>query len=103
MVTTGQWALVLAFAAALYSIAASIWGARTARFAALSVFLSMSVAITLFGTLLVAGQDQEIPLSFKISSIWSSEHGALLLWTWLLTMIAAVVVLQNWRVHTRMM
>jgi len=111
MTATGQGALFLALVAALYSIAASIAGSRlehrrvmrTARFAALGVFLSMSAAIAIFASLVVAGQDQEIPIYFKISSVWGSEHGSLLLWSWLLTVIAAVVVLQNWRVHTAMM
>src|SRR5262245_52084012 len=101
MATLGQGALLAALVAASYSIAASIAGWRadsrgltlSGRYSAVGVLFSMTVAISMFGILIGERQGQDIPLYFKISSIWDSQHGSMLLWTWLLTIVAAVVVL----------
>jgi cytochrome c-type biogenesis protein CcmF len=117
----GQFALVLGFVVTIYSIAASVLGIRlkndkliaSGRNAALGTFACITTAILSLGYLFVVSDfsityvaqnsNRDLPIYYKISSIWGGQQGSLLLWGWILTLYAALVVVQNWRKHTAMM
>jgi cytochrome c-type biogenesis protein CcmF len=52
---------------------------------------------------IAAHSNRDLPIYFKMSSIWGGQEGSLLFWGWLLTTYAALVVVQNWRKHSSMM
>src|SRR5439155_14778633 len=47
--------------------------------------------------------NRDLPMYFKVSSIWGGQEGSLLFWGWLLTLYSALVIIQNWRKHSAMM
>ena len=117
----GQFALALAWVVTAYSIVASILGIRfkndkliaSGRNAALGTFASITTAIVCLGYLfavsdfsikyIAAHSNRDLPVYFKISSIWGGQEGSLLFWGWLLTLYSALVIIQNWRKHSAMM
>src|SRR5499433_4351831 len=117
----GQFALALAWVVTGYSIIASLLGIRlkndnliaSGRNAALGVFASITTAIVCLGYLfavsdfsikyIAAHSNRDLPIYFKVSSIWGGQEGSLLFWGWLLTLYTALVVVQNWRKHSSMM
>src|SRR5437588_5019738 len=121
MVQVGQFALALAFAVTAYSIIASLVGIRlkndklidSGKRAAVGTFLCVTLAIGALGYLFVqsdfsvayvAGHsNRDLPIYFKIASIWGGQEGSLLFWGWLLTLYSALVVVQNWRKHSSLM
>src|SRR5262245_51601990 len=121
MAQVGQFALALTFVVCVYSIVASLVGIRlrsdkliaSGRNAAVGVCVLITAAIACLGYLFliddfsvgyVAGHsNRDLPLYFKLSSIWGGQEGSLLFWGWLLTIYAALVVIQNRRKHTSMM
>jgi cytochrome c-type biogenesis protein CcmF len=121
MAQLGQFALALGFVVTVYSIVASLIGIRfkhdkliaSGRNAAVGVFVCITTAFVSLGYLFVANDfsinyvaqhsNRDLPLYFKISSIWGGQEGSLLFWGWLLTMYAALVVVQNWKKHSSMM
>src|SRR5215468_12145290 len=121
MAQVGQFALALAFVVSLYSIAASLVGIRlkndkliaSGRNAAVGVFFMITAAIGSlaylfvnddFSVAYIAGHsNRDLPIYFKISSIWGGQEGSLLFWGWLLTVYSALVIVQNWRKHSSMM
>jgi cytochrome c-type biogenesis protein CcmF len=121
MAQVGQFALALAFVVTAYSIAASLIGIRlkndkliaSGRNAAVATFLCVTLAIGALGYLFVQSDfsvayiaehsNRDLPVYFKIASIWGGQEGSLLFWGWLLTLYSALVVMQNWRKHSSMM
>src|SRR5438477_2270708 len=117
----GQFALALAWVVTAYSIVASILGIRfkhdkliaSGRNAALGTAVCITTAIGCLGYLfavsdfsikyIAAHSNRDLPIYFKISSIWGGQEGSLLFWGWLLVMYTALVVIQNWRKHSAMM
>ena len=117
----GQFALALAWVVTAYSVVASILGIRfkhdkliaSGRNAALGAFACITTAIVCLGYLFavsdfsvkyIAGHsNRDLPIYFKISSIWGGQEGSLLFWGWLLTVYSALVIMQNWRKHSAMM
>src|SRR5215471_20250813 len=117
----GQFALALAWVVTGYSVIASLLGIRlkndnliaSGRNAALGTFASITTAIFCLGYLfavsdfsikyIAAHSNRDLPIYFKISSIWGGQEGSLLFWGWLLTIYTALVVAQNWRKHSAMM
>src|SRR5215468_3729102 len=117
----GQFALALAWVVTAYSIVASLLGIRlkndnliaSGRNAALGTFASITTAIVCLGYLfavsdfsikyIAAHSNRDLPIYFKISSIWGGQEGSLLFWGWLLTIYTALVTIQNWRKHSSMM
>src|SRR5215510_7668632 len=103
MAQIGQFALALAFVVTAYSIAASLIGIRvrndkliaSGRNAAVATFLCITLAIGALGYLFVLSDfsvvyvaqhsNRDLPLYFKIASIWGGQEGSLLFWGWLLT------------------
>ena len=45
----------------------------------------------------------DLPLHFKISSVWGGQEGSLLFWAWILTVYSALVIIQNRNKHRAMM
>src|SRR5215471_12827927 len=121
MVQVGQFELALAFVMTAYSIVASLVGIRlkndklidSGKRAAVGTFVCITVAIAALGYLFiqsdfavayVAGHsNRDLPIYFKIASIWGGQEGSLLFWGWLLTLYSALVVIQNWRKHSSLM
>src|SRR5581483_1388513 len=117
----GQFALAFAWVVTAYSIVASLLGIRlkndnliaSGRNAALGTFASITTAIVCLGYLfaisdfsfkyIAAHSNRDLPIYFKISSIWGGQEGSLLFWGWLLTVYTALVIIQNWRKHSAMM
>src|SRR6516162_65248 len=117
----GQFALALAWVVTAYSVVASLLGIRlkndrliaSGRNAALGTFASVTTAIVCLGYLfavsdfsikyIASHSNRDLPIYFKISSIWGGQEGSLLFWGWLLTLYTALVVVQNWRKHSSMM
>src|SRR5437868_14549134 len=121
MAQLGQFALALALVVTGYSIIASLLGIRlkhdnliaSGRNAALGTCLCITTAILCLGYLfavsdfsikyIAAHSNRDLPMYFKVSSIWGGQEGSLLFWGWLLTIYSALVVIQNWRKHSAMM
>jgi len=117
----GQFALALAWVVSAYSVVASVLGIRikhdkliaSGRNAALGAALCVTTAIGCLGYLfavsdfsvkyIAAHSNRDLPIYFKISSIWGGQEGSLLFWGWLLVVYSSLVILQNWRKHSSMM
>ncbi len=117
----GLTALFAAFVAALYAVAAGVYGGRThaegwvrsARNAALITLplLLLSAGMLLIG--LINGHyqisyvwsvtDPSTPLFYRITALWGSQQGSILFWSLLMSLFAAGAVVFNWRSHRRLM
>ena len=121
MAQFGQFSLVLAFVLVIYSIGASLLGVRlkndrliaSGRNAGIGVFASLSAAIGTLAYLFLASDfsiqyvasysNRDLPFFYKIAALWVGQEGSLLLWGWILSFYAALVLIQNRRRHTAMM
>ena len=121
MENIGALALLLAFCLAVYSVIASLAGklrrnaflAVSAERAVYSVwFLTTTAASILVYSLLVgdyrlayvASHSNKSMVSwYKFAAWWGGQEGSLLLWAWLLSTYAAIVVFQNRRKLREMM
>src|SRR3989304_4259547 len=121
MAQLGQFALALGFAVTVYSIVSSLIGIRlkhdkliaSGRNAALGTCVCVTTAMACLTYLFISSDfsinyvaqhsNRDLPLYFKISSIWGGQEGSLLFWGWLLTVYTALVLAVNWRKHTSMM
>ena len=121
MAQLGQFALALAWVVTAYSIVASLLGIRlkhdnliaSGRNAAIGTFACITTAMVCLGHLfavsdfsikyIAAHSNRDLPMYFKVSSIWGGQEGSLLFWGWLLTLYSALVIIQNWRKHSAMM
>ncbi len=121
MSDVGNFALILTFGVAVYSIAAALIGARTGReslvrsaenglLAAWALVLTASVSLVYlfmkndFSIDYVAGHsNRALPYFYKIAALWSGQEGSLLFWSFILTTYAAVVVIQNRRQNRDLM
>jgi len=121
MAQVGQFALALAFITALYAIVASVVGIRShndkliasGRNAAVGTCAAVTTAIFILGYLfytndfsvayVAAHSSIDLPLHFKISSVWGGQEGSLLFWAWILSVYSALVIIQNRNKHRSMM
>ena len=121
MSLVGRAALLLALGAALYAVAMAIAGMRagrrdwvaSARGAVYGTFGMTTVGIvTLWAALLgdrfeirsvAEYSNAALEPWFKVSALWGSQAGSLLLWAWLLTAFAALVVARNRTAHRELM
>ncbi|MBA3327931.1 MAG: heme lyase CcmF/NrfE family subunit [Solirubrobacterales bacterium] len=110
MATVGRACLILALAVAAYGIFASIYGARTRRpewvasgrrsvyaIAALCTgamgILELAFLRSDFSFATVASHSSTTtPAFYKITAVWSSQEGSLLLWVWLLSLWSSLVL-----------
>src|SRR2546430_13934896 len=108
MAQIGQFALALAWVVTAYSIIASLLGIRlkhdnliaSGRNAALGTCLCITTAMVCLGYLfavsdfsikyIAAHSNRDLPMYFKVSSIWGGQEGSLLFWGWLLTLYSAL-------------
>jgi cytochrome c-type biogenesis protein CcmF len=121
MENLGSLAILLAFCAALYAVAASvIGGLRHKPFLVVSgqrAVYSVWALITLASGILVYSlltgdfrfayvaehSNRSMPILYKFAAWWGGQEGSLLFWSWLLSTYAAVVALTNRRKHRDMM
>ncbi len=121
MTLVGRAALLLAFAAALYAVGAALWSRRKGRQAFLvsaergvwAVFVTTTIAVGTMWTLLltnrfdvadVAGySNRSLGWNYKITALWGSQAGSLLLWMWLLSIVSVLVVITNRRRNRELM
>ncbi len=117
----GNFAIIVAFAFAIFSVVTSLLGVqrRDPRMMAMgergtvAVFLLVTLAMfTLWAQLLadnfqnhyVAGHsNRDLSLTFKIGTLWAGQEGSLLLWTWVLTGFSAIAVLTHRKRHNRLL
>ncbi len=109
----GYIALFLALVASIYSAIAYIFGVRgkhltltdSARNGLLAVFGLVSISVVALVYALVTHDFQieyvasytsrDLSLPYLLSALWAGNDGSLLFWAWLLSLFAAVVVLQK--------
>jgi cytochrome c-type biogenesis protein CcmF len=121
MENLGALAVVLAFCLAVFAIAASIVGGwkrnpfliASGRRAVYSIWLLLTVASGVLVTGLLAGDfrfayvaansNRAMPALYKFAAWWGGQEGSLLLWSWLLSCYAAVVMFTNRRKHRGIM
>jgi len=113
MADIGYIALLLALVASVYSATAFIYGVRgrhlalteSARNSLLAVcgLVSISVAVLLYALVthnfqieyVASYTSRDLSPAYLISALWAGNDGSLLLWAWLLSLFATVVVLQK--------
>ncbi len=121
MTLVGRAALLLAFAAALYAVGAALWSRRPGQQRVVAsaeravwgvAALTTTAVITMWTALLtdrfdladVAGySSQTLGWRYKITALWGSQAGSLLLWTWLLSLAAVLVLVTNRRRNRELM
>ncbi len=115
MTTLGTAALIFALLAALYAVGAALYGARasdrrwvdSSRRAVYAMAGCLTLAVVIveaaflsddFGFELVqAHSSTTTPTFYKLTAMWSSQAGSLLLWAWVLSLAssAAIYLTQN--------
>ncbi len=121
MENLGSLAILLAFCAAAYAALASIIGrVRRKPFLVVSgeravyaVWLLITVASSILVYALMTGDfrfsyvaehsNRTMPGLYKFAAWWGGQEGSLLLWSWLLSTYAAVVLFTNRRKHRQFM
>jgi cytochrome c-type biogenesis protein CcmF len=115
MAELGSYAIALALAAALWSIVASIVGAvrkrddivRSAEGGIYAMALAVTVASFSLLSVLVTSDfsvqyvvdytSRALDLPYKIAAMWAGQGGSLLLWTWISSILAVIITVQNRR------
>jgi len=110
MAETGSIALILALIAAIYAVAAFLFGGArkhkgiltTARFGVMAVCVLITIAELALALALIVHDfqidyvfrysSQELPLVYVISALWAGNSGSLLFWAWLLSIFNVIVV-----------
>ena len=115
MANFGNLSLTLAFALSLYAVIALLSGWRTGRRDIVKsgehaiyayfflVTLSTGALFYLFATsdfnveYVASYSNRELPIAYKLAALWGGQKGSLLFWTWILSILAAIVTYQNRR------
>ncbi len=118
----GTAALLLALLLSIYATAASFLGARrslrmiagealvaSSKNTVFVVFGVLTLAVAIMEYFLLTGQFQVEYVAhyasrtqafiYNLSALWGGQEGSLLFWGWVLSMFAAIVLLQNRRKH----
>jgi len=113
MAETGQISIFLAFIVSIYVAFAAVYGARTykrdfvrsAENGALAIFFLLLVAVLSLVYSLVnldfslkyvaLNTSTDLPFIYRITSLWAGQAGSLLLWSFILSIYFALVVLQT--------
>ena len=121
MENIGALALLLAFCLAAYATVGSVAGRLKNKpfliISAQRAVYAVWALLTLSGGLLVyaflthdyrlayvaAHSNRDMPTLYKFTALWGGQEGSLLLWTWILSCYAAVVVFMNRRKFRDMM
>jgi len=111
----GTFAIALALAAAVWSVVASLVGAfrhrddfvRSAEGAVFATAIATTVAaVSLLTALATSDFSMEyvaeytskgLDLPYKLAAMWAGQGGSLLLWTWISSILAVIIVVQNRR------
>ena len=117
----GLASLTLAFTLAVYALVASVYGARTAsarlvlsgRNAALLTFPAALLATGALVSALMTEQyqltyvysvtDPQTPAIYRLTALWGSQKGSLLLWSLLMSAFTSIAIGLNWRDERRLM
>jgi cytochrome c-type biogenesis protein CcmF len=116
MLTVGAACLILAFVVAIYAAAAAIYGAGRDQRAvdssrravyALCALLTLCVVLleaafvrTDLSLAVVAEHSSTTtPLGYRLTAMWSSQEGSLLLWAWVLSIASSAVLAMTHRRH----
>src|SRR6204780_44744 len=110
MAVAGRLCLILALAVCVYGIGASVYGARSgaaewSRAGRRSVYTLAGILTFAFAILEIAflrsdfafntvadTSSRTTPAFYKAAAVWSSQEGSLLLWAWLLSLWASLVL-----------
>ena len=121
MAEVGHFALGLAFITAIYAGIVSVAGVRlgnerliaSGRNAVVGAFAAVTAAIGSLAYLfftddfsiayVVQNSSTAQPFFYKIAAIWGGQQGSLLLWSWVASIYAGLVVVQNRARHAAMM
>lgn len=113
MVETGKISVILAFAISVYVVFASVYGARSgksdfvmsARNGVYAVFFLLLIAtIALLHSLInldfnlkyvALNTSTDLPVIYRFTSLWAGQAGSLLLWSFILSIYSALVVLDT--------
>jgi cytochrome c-type biogenesis protein CcmF len=113
----GRALLILALLAGAYAVVAALTGATTgrrewvvsARRAVLALAALLTGAVVLLETaflssdfsfgLVADNSSTTTPTFYKLTAMWSSQSGSLLLWVWLLSLFSAAVLVVNRNRH----
>ncbi|MCE2472499.1 MAG: heme lyase CcmF/NrfE family subunit [Anaerolineae bacterium] len=117
----GLAALAIAFALAVYAVAASALGGhkqlerwqRSGRNAALLTFPAVLLATAMMVIALMTEQyqmsyvysvtDPQTPALYRFTALWGSQRGSLLFWSLLMSLFAVSAIGLNWRGERRIM
>lgn len=117
----GLAALAIAFALAVYAVAASALGGhkqlerwqRSGRNAALLTFPALLLATAMLVIALMTEQyhmsyvysvtDPQTPALYRFTALWGSQRGSLLFWSLLMSLFAVSAIGLNWRGERRLM
>jgi cytochrome c-type biogenesis protein CcmF len=121
METLGAFSVLIAFLLAIYALVGSVVGAAkknaylvtSARRAVYGVFFLLTVAsgILVYALMtsdfrfayVAARSNRAMPAVYKFAAWWGGQEGSLLLWSWLLSLYAAVVAFTNRKKFREMM
>jgi len=121
MITVGQISLVIALAMTIYAGVASIIGIKnrlgqfleSGRRAMFSALAALTVAIVILGVALVnkdyslkyvaENVSNSLPSFYAFSALWAGQAGSLLLWAWLLSLFASIVIVHNKKKNLELM
>ncbi len=113
MVVVGKLGVMLAFAASLYAVFASLYGGwrgrrdfvASAEHAAYACWGMVSIAIAVLLHALIIGDfsikyvasysSTTLPLNYRIAALWGGMEGSLLFWVFILTTLFALAQWQN--------
>ena len=115
MAEFGSFCIVLALTFCFYAVFSLFYGAKSGRRdlvksgenAVFVMFGFVTMAVVALEVLLmrsdfsieyVAGySNRDLPVFYKLASLWGGQKGSLLFWSWILTMYTALVALRNRR------
>ena len=121
MADIGYIALVIAFVVAIYSVIASIFGirkqheglttsARNGIYAIFALFtLSLAVMVHALVTkdygieLVYRAVNEDQSMIYTVAGLYADKAGSLMLWGWLISLFAAILVFQKRRSHKEIM
>src|SRR6202142_2878223 len=121
MENIGALAILLAFCLAIYAIIGSVTGKLrrnpflivSAERAVYAVWFLVTLAAGVLVNALMTGDfrfvyaaeesNRAMPMIYKFTAWWGGQAGSLLLWSWLLSTYAVIVVVTNRRKHRDLM
>lgn len=121
MSTLGLYSLIMALFVCAYSLIAIAKGVRTKSLkwikSSQNAVLAVCGLVSLAGVILLYSfvvndfhlqyvaehSSTNLSLAYRLSAFWAGQAGSLLLWEWLLTLFAAILIIQNRRKNKELM